>query len=375
MTRKALISLLNPLLPLAAVAALFMGTGCVRHDEVGEEEHPIAFEAGSMLLLDDLTKGATPKDAGDDVGNFLVFGVKTVSGNTYPVFEGGESGFVSHIEDVWRYSPVRFWDSNASSYKFLGISGPEVDAEISYTTTPLAATVPYSINSQCDLMASCYHRDSNAQGELNTTDEVDMAFDHLLSAVSVVIYNDSPLQDVSLVHYGFRNLIISSNVTVTYSSTSPSILWVEATKVKDTSNPLLLWTPNGTDGVKLTHKGDTDEDVNTHAHTPLVDALNWDMMIPQNLNPLSLAPMLLVKYRLVDYSDDPEPEPILSEPIETPIRLNTIKTAGGEDIFDWVRGKKYIYEVHIRYGGGISVTVTTTTWDAVSAGTPGLIVS
>lgn len=339
------------------IAAVLLGVillagGCVRRLDPAPTPEAISFSAGSTLLRDDATKGANPKEADGDVGNFLVFGTKTISDTPYSVFGGIR---VNHTSNTWSYSPVRYWDSNAGRYDFLGISGPQSVSGITSTISPISATLTYNVtDTQYDLMAACDSRVSNA-GVLDVSSPVQMDFKHLLSAVSVVVHNDSPQQHVALVSYGFRNLYIQQNVTVTYNLPSPAVNWLDAGKVKDTSNPLLTWTANGEQGREL--------DPGTRA--PLVNELNWDMMIPQALNPGSSAPLLMVKYRLIENPS----------PIETPIRLSSIKNSSGNEILEWEAGKKYTYEIHIRYGGGISVTVTTTDWDPVSAGTPGLIIS
>lgn len=353
---------------IAAVllGAVLLSEGCVQQLDPAPTPEAISFSAGSTLLRDDATKGANPKEADGDVGNFLVFGTKTISDTPYSVFGGIR---VNHTSNTWSYSPVRYWDSNAGRYDFLGISGPQSVSGITSTISPISATLTYNVtDTQYDLMAACDSRVSNA-GVLDVSSPVQMDFKHLLSAVSVVVYNDSPQQHVALVSYGFRNLYIQQNVKISYHLPNPTIEWLDAGKVKDTSNPLLTWTANGEEGREL-------DSANTHAPTGTgADNLNWDMMIPQTLNPGSSAPLLMVKYCLVDYSDDPEPVRTVSNPIETPIRLSSIKNSSGNEILEWEAGKKYTYEIHIRYGGGINVTVTTTDWDLISAGTPGLIIS
>lgn len=356
---------------IAAVllGAVLLSEGCVQRLDPAPTPEAISFRAGSTLLRDDATKGATPKEADGDVREFLVYGTKTVSGNRSSVF-GGVS--VTHNSNIWTYSPVRYWDVNASRYEFLGVSGPE-SVNSSTTSPTISATLTYNpISTQYDLMAACDYRERNA-GVLDMNSPVVMVFEHLLSAVSVVVYNDSPMQHISLVSYGFRNLYIRQNVRVSYYWPSPTSEWLDdATKAKDTSNPLFTWIANDVENEEAREAG---IELDPSEHAPDLEDLNWDMMIPQTLNPLSSAPLLMVKYRLVDYSNDPVPVRTVSEPIETPIRLNTIQNSRGEDILEWEKGKKYIYEIHIRYGGGISVTVTTSDWDEVRAGTPGLIIS
>lgn len=325
------------------IAAMVSGTlltaGCVKLDNPAREQSSISFQAGYSLLRDDAsTKGSAPLSAGDlQMLKFLVFGAKTVDGTRSNVFYGEQ---VENIYNEWKYSPVRFWDSSASSYEFLGISGPET---VSFETNmPLTAKVTYNpTQSQYDLMAACYHRSSNAQGTLEMSTPVELHFEHYLSAVSVEVTNDSPTQEITVLQYGFRNLYIESDVQLAYTSGSPQVQWLDVTKKKNTIDLLLPYEPKG-------------------STTPV-----WNMMIPQTLNPLSLAPLLMLKYRLESSG----------EVIETPIRLSNMTTLAGTKITEWEPGKKYTYNIHIRYGGGITVHVVTTEWDQVMAGTPGLIIS
>lgn len=325
---------------IAALASVtLLAAGCGKQDDPAQEKNSICFQAGCSLLRDDATKGsAAPMSAGDQIPEFCVYGTKTVGGTRYEVFSGD---LVENILTGWRYSPIRFWDSNASSYEFLGVSGPQTI--IFENNTPLTAKVTYNPTvSQYDLMAACYHRNSNAQGTLDMSEPVALQFEHFLSAVSVTVYNDSPTQEITVLEYGFRNLYIESDVQFTYTSSTPQAQWLELSKKKNTTDLLLAHEPAGE------------------------TATVWNMMIPQNLNPLSLAPLLMLKYRL---GSDPS-----GEVIETPIRLSNMTTLSGNKITEWEPGKKYTYNIHIRYGGGITVHVVTTEWDEVKAGTPGLIV-
>jgi hypothetical protein len=329
----------NRIILIAAMASgSLLLAGCAKLDNPAREQNSICFQAGCSLLRDDATKGSAPLSAGDQMLEFRVYGAKTVGGTRSNVFNGD---LVENIYDQWKYSPVRFWDSNASSYEFLGVSGPQTI--LFENNTPLTAKVTYNPTvSQYDLMAACYHRNSNAQGTLDMSEPVALQFEHFLSAVSVTVYNDSPTQEITVLEYGFRNLYIESDVQFTYTSSTPQAQWLELSKKKNTTDLLLAHDPAGE------------------------TATVWNMMIPQNLNPLSLAPLLMLKYRL---GSDPS-----GEVIETPIRLSNMTTLSGNKITEWEPGKKYTYNIHIRYGGGITVHVVTTEWDEVKAGTPGLIV-
>ena len=77
--------------------------------------------------------------AGDQIPEFCVYGTKTVGGTRYEVFSGD---WVENILTGWTYSPIRFWDSNASSYEFLGVSGPQTI--LFENNAPLTAKVTYN---------------------------------------------------------------------------------------------------------------------------------------------------------------------------------------------------------------------------------------
>ena len=59
-----------------------------------------------------------------------------------------------------------------------------------------------------------------------------------------------------------------------------------------------------------------------------------------------------------------------------PINLEEIHVKNSDSyITSWEPGRKYIYEIHIRLGGGINVTVSVTDWETVPAETPGLTIT
>jgi hypothetical protein len=91
----------------------------------------------------------------------------------------------------------------------------------------------------------------------------------------------------------------------------------------------------------------------------------WDLMIPQNLNPDgALLPTLEIVYNKGDVDDVVEYLDIKS--------IKNVST--GDPITEWRAGYKYQYEVELRLGVGIMVTVKTTKWDVIEAQTPGLMI-
>lgn len=324
----------------AAFACALLSAGCTRvYDPAREQE--ISFRAGSLLLNDAITKSSF-----ENGGNFYVFGAKTISLTHYPIFTGQT---VTYDGSTWSYSPARFWDPNASRYDFLAISGPASASGITCnpSSLPLMATVTYNpTSSQYDLMAACADRTDGSIGP------VDLEFHHMLSAVSVVVYNDSPSQSITLNSYGFKNLCTQATLTVEQNLNTPEPGWV---------------SPGYDSNVVL---GDDNGAVLASGGSYYPTSTVTDYMIPQALNLLgSAAPALVIDYSYQE-AGDPEPTNVV-----TPIRLQDIKFLGTDQtITSWQPGVRYTYQIHIRMGGGIRVHVITTEWEEVNAETPGLMI-
>ena len=364
---------------LAAVFALALSilAGCSKTiDLTPGEGAAIRFGAGSMLLVDDgrtVTRSAEFKDsfdqASEDVGAasadcFYVWGSKTVGGSKYSVFNGPKvtltslgADAVDPEDDVWEYSPLRFWDTNASQYDFLAISGIASAAPVTCNPASpghLTASVSHNvIESQADLMAAGGQRSDGSR----TT--VPLAFDHILSAVSVVIYNDSPLISVTLNAYNFRNVCVQASGIVEQSSNGLAEM---------TSSE---WIPESYTSSRI--MGFTAESTTTlSAKTRYPAAEQWDFMIPQSLAPYGdYHPQLYLDYeydQVNPYTDEMEHN--LSQ---FPINLEEILVKNTDRyITSWEPGKKYSYEIHIRLGGGVYVNVSVTDWEEVLAETPGI---
>lgn len=337
----------NRIIRMAAVACtLSFLVGCTLQLDPAEEG-VISFTAGSPLLRDDATKAGVPKDAFGNGDSFFVWGAETISQSHLPIFTGQS---VSYNGTVWSYSPIRFWDSNASQYDFLALSGPSSASSVTCTPSslPLQASITYRpTSSQYDLMAACAERTDGS------TSPVNMNFHHMLSAVSVVVYNDSPIQSITINSYKFKNLCIQAMLTVEQDVNTPQLGWVNPSY---DSNMVL-----GNDGSAVLVGGETQ-------HYPTTTVT--DFMIPQVLDPLgSSAPALVLNYTY-QAAGDPEPTDIVTQ-----IRLQDIKILGSDEaITSWQSGVKYNYEIHIRLGGGIRVHVITTEWEVVDAETPGLMI-
>ena len=367
----------------AAVLTLTLSavTGCVRtFDPTPKQGKAISFGAGSSLLVDGMpsraqTRGAELKEAFDqaseDVGaanadSFFVWGTKTVSTTRYAVFTGQAVILTSlgandadPADDVWDYAPHRFWDTNASQYEFLGISG---SSSVSNTTCNPAASghltahVTHDITeSQRDLMAAGARRTDGSQSKVNLT------FSHILSAVLVVIYNDSPTIPVQLNAYRFRNICIRATGIVEQNGASltemTSAHWTEPAY----SSGRIMGC---TDTTALTARTYFPDEADWDDH--------WDLMIPQSLATYGdYIPQMYLDYeydQVNPYSGQEE-----HNHSAFPINLEEITIKNSDRcITSWEPGKKYLYEVHIRLGGGVNVNVSVTDWEEVLGETPGI---
>lgn len=333
---------------VAAIVGALLAAGCFEVDPAREQA--ICFRAGSPLLKDDNTKSGVLKQTFVNNDKFYVIGAKTVGGRLEAVFgEVNNPMPVSFNGTNWTYSPTKSWDPAATSYGFLAISGPGTAGGITCdpSSFPFSASLTYDpTEEQYDLMVACDERTDPQQ--FKSEIPVHLQFYHTLSAVSVVVYNDSPEKDIRLLSYGFKNLYTRATLTVDHFEDTPQSSWMVITRTD--GDPVLGASPYS----EIAHGGN-------HSSTEV-----YDLMIPQDLDPVSsYVPKLSLRYMKTDDESS----------IETSISLKDILTKGSDTpITAWEQGVKYIYEIHIRYGGGVRVHVITTPWEEVSAETPGLLI-
>ena len=375
---------------IAAVltGCILITTGCTRKWALTTDESEIRFGARSVLLQDatpSATKSGTLKDAfdqaSDDVGaaaadHFYVWGRKIVSGTPSAVFTGDKITLKSlggnttdPADDDWTYTSTRFWDTGATYYDFLAFSGTPASA-ISCNPASggsLTATVEYdpTVN-QYDILAAFYQRAKGNADRISTA-TVHMPFQHVLSAVSVTIYNDTPngisTPDITLNAYTFRNIVTHS--TGTFSQDGNALAELTTT----------TWSSEAHNGLSTGVLGDSSGPhvLTPSSHYPTTET--WDLMIPQELEPFNnYTPQLYLDYKYTHVN------PYTSQPedVHTAFGINLegihIKNSD-EFITKWEPGKKYTYEIHIRLGGGVNVTVNVTDWEEVIAETPGVTIT
>lgn len=346
-------------LMVSILGSLLLTGGCAGKLTPDTDSGVIGFGADCSPLQVNVTKGV--KDAFATNDYFFVYGAETADATRTAIFDDIQVDKKNSVS--WSYTdhtdPVP-WNAEATQYDFLGIYGPSDASGITCTpasSNPIMASMRYDSDDQYDLMAACNRRSSVA-GVMNT-EIVPMEFHHLLSAVSVVVYNDSPEGDVKLYSYHFGNLVIESDVEITQGMSSPSVTWRSDNNEKDNIHHLYEWTSQSGEHDLLL--GDYDL-LAPGQHSDTGD--RWTLLIPQDLNLNLQAPMLTVSYKYGNHVK-----------VDTRINFKIIQTINGDDILEWQGGYKYIYEIHIRYGGGVRVNVITSQWDTEFAGTPGLIIS
>lgn len=348
----------------------------------------IRFVAGSPLLRDDAplaTKSGTFKDtfdqASDDVGAaaadyFFVWGRKIVSGVPYSVFTGDKitlknlgSNATDPSDDVWDYNSHRLWDTGATYYDFLAFSGLPL-SDISCNPASggsLTATVAYDpTENQYDILAAFYQR-AKGNAAMISTATVHMPFQHVLSAVSVTIFNDTPnsisTPDIKLNAYTFRNIVTTSEGTISQDGNTLAEMTTTT------------WSSQAHNGWITGVLGDSSGPhvITPSSHYPTTEI--WDLMIPQELESFgSYTPQLYLDYEYTHIN----PYTSQEETVQTAFGINLdgihIKNSD-EFITSWEPGKKYTYDIHIRLGGGVNVTVNVTDWEEVIAETPGVTIT
>lgn len=345
--------MLKRIIRMAAVLLTLLPAGCVRTLDPAVETAEIRFDAGSMLLRDDATRTGTPKTGtAFDVNDAFVAWAWHYATQQHFSF-GTQTPVTLGAGGLWDYAPHQFWNwqEGADFYDFLAIypAGKPITHQAATLLQPnLKASVSYNATSdQYDLMAAGTRRNDKS------ITPVPLTFNHMLSAVSVDVLNAEGSMDnlgnpltVTLKSCKFVNLQTSASVTVTFNGTT-----LDVQRPGDRSEVPVL-------GPAIP----ASTTIAPGAHFPTTD--EWDLMIPQDLNPEGTLPALQVVFNKGDATD-------VTETLE----LRAIKTTDtNEPITEWRAGTKYHYRIELRIGVGIVVTVTTTPWEVVEAQTPGLMI-
>jgi hypothetical protein len=347
---------------LALAAATLALAGCSKQPVVGHDGDEIDFSASTVRMETDTKSGGTLDErTAFAVGNSIsVYGWHHRASEL--VFNGQQ--VTKTAEDPWYYTPKKKWRwEDSDYYDFLAV--PYGTAATPADGEPFSLAVSYdATDSQYDLlMAGTRHKISDS----NPSRVVDLDFRHMLSAVKVIFYKYTGGEAVVVTSYHFTDLVVSADVEG---------YWDDGYKRFDSrlTNTLRLDTEQfGMDRIEPWNPYPNNYLINS---TTPYDPGFFDLLLPQDLDPDSGAPSLVVRYAGETNSS---PDPGIFVPYKytsglIPLKDIPVKGTTDQFITRWEAGHKYIYEVHILLNGGVLVDVVTTEWDEVPAQTPGLMI-
>ena len=330
---------------LAAVALILsLLAGCAKtYDPAARSE--IRFVAGSALLRDDATKASATLKTSFGNGDYFKVFARRNNVSSSPVFTGET---VSTTDgSSWSYSPERFWcwNSLADYYDFVAVYS-QGTVSVMDISGNIAVKASYSVGTDnFDLMMATVRRLGTDQ---DCYEPVRITFRHVLSAVQVNIDNVSKNASLTLDDYHFENLISSADAKVAVNpSGDGEYSWINTSSSSSAIGGETPGTP-----VTVNAESRRDGDV--------------ELFVPQALDEAAGTggkPKLVLHYT---------PYGGAQQTVE--IELYTIKKGDKTPITSWEMGVKYTYNIQIRIGGGVQVTLITTDWDEQEASTPGILI-
>lgn len=384
-------------LVLAALVAI-AATACTKTFQVQPtSEIPVGFGTWSNTMTKSYSPG-TPWTDGDQFG---VFGTKTVSSSSSIVFDDIKVRFDG---SNWTYSPIRYWDPNATNYTFFAVL-PFVDSSDSgdtknsilkpeevtgtYANTGLFISKYITFSSptskdQDILVASKYSRSIVSPATKIAPDKVDLEFNHIASLVDIKVKKDNDLENVGatvVIRSAELNTIrnkgyfqISSYDATSNKPQLDSYGWTpEETPSTDTYYPSRA-NDNGVLTEPLEVTSNTTYDATGYAETtdPAALGLFTDyVLMPQDLNN---SQTLRISYSITTGTDtnaqtiDYDNVDILLKDF---VKANTTYTNpdntanNGDAITGWMPGTHYTYYVTIG-ANAIAFTASVNAWSEVS---------
>ena len=378
---------------ILAVTAIALAA-CAKTYEVKETTPPeIGFGSWSDVMTKSRAAGTASFVSGD---KFDVYGTKTVSSTTSTVFNGVA---VTYNGTAWSYSPLRFWDKNASNYSFYAVL-PFVDSNTDNTNDIISSAgsgdtfgnfvsndIVFSApatNAQDILVASKYSRTASPM----TTDVVQLDFNHIASLVDIKVKKDKALADanatVKIIKAQLVSIKNTGRFTVTgYDSnngnkpTFSGTGWTpDAAPTITTYNPSVDNT-NGVLTTELVVSSNTTYDGSGLAGTttPPANALFSDYVVmPQALGTTASDQRLVITYSI---STGTAPNVDTNTYTDVAINLASFvkedttntnpdnKTNAGTAITSWMPGTHYTYYVTIG-ANAIQFTASVNAWAEVS---------
>ena len=363
------------------LGAMLLAWSCQRLREPVSQEgevSAIGFVAEVTMTQEAGTKSSTlnTNTTFDDGDEFRVYGRRIGEGRNTRVF--GNDGTLVEWDETngkWIYTPTCYWYwvNQSNYYDFLAVyPDPDGSGQSERMTDDAGNDIPGNLAIQ-----KTYSITVNSKGALqpgtdllmagtrrlgaNTdtrTNKVPLTFQHMLSAVKVVVSNVSDGTGLRLDSLRFNNLIHTANAKVTIDALGiPEYSWIDTQRRRDT---VTVYTKTSD---SVLSPGDS------------FDPAAYDLFIPADLTVAN------------DGSLDPDPDklphlivyftPDGGESTNRSIVLTDVQKSryGTDDpLLEWEPGRKYTYNISIRLDGGVLVTVITTDWEDITAETPGLLI-
>lgn len=332
---------------LFIIAATALVISCASNDIKNDiAPTPIGFtkvyvENGTKAI----TTGAYTTANFETLGNtFGVFGYKTtptqsnyLSFNDVEVeFKAGHTVSTNGYDAVndWEYSPLVYWDKNATSYSFYAYAPHESDftgtaALASNSATAFSITgfqqATTSNAAMIDLMTDLTHH-SPFGGTIGTND-VAFTFQHILSNITVrMAVGDALKADYQ-------------NNPVTVVSISIGAVKMDGSYAYDTDNTTYKWTL-AANPTTHTFSG-TQTSSNVFASNVLTSRTDGFTNVPGLENLLFVPQSVDAGYKItLQYK-------IADEVYDTEILLSSFKNSGNSALATWVPGYKYTYDIVI----------------------------
>lgn len=331
---------------LLILAATAIVVSCAKTDSLNEtNEIPIGFtkvyiENGTKAI----TTGAYTTANFETVGNtFGVFGYKTTSTQTDALlFNDQEVEYKSGLSTSagynsttdWAYSPLKYWDKNASAYNFYAYAPHESDFTGTAALSSNSATA-FSISgfkqattqaAMIDLMTDLSSK-ATVSGNAIGTNDVAFTFGHILSNINVKMAvsdalkadnTDNPVTVVSLTLGA-----IKMDGDYAYNTTATAYKWTLATSPTTQTFPATQSSGNvfASDALTSVTTGYTD-----------VPAMTNLLFVPQAVD---AGYKFVIQYKLNNEVFDAE------------IPLSSFKNTSNAGLATWEPGNKYTYQIVI----------------------------
>lgn len=210
----------------AAVAALASCSNSEVITEVNEPQVPdkaIAFETFSSNATRAENSDEEQKDGLENHhSNFSVWGYKDVAGSDVKVFDRQT---VSYSSSAWTYSPIRFWDKGANSYKFYACAPKDEDNsnhvftlnEKSQSTNESYAEAYYFTTGTVTLQAETLDKTTYSEEYKNSASSPALQNTDYMIA-SKCEYNNVATAASSSVQLDFNHILSRLNITVQKAS-------------------------------------------------------------------------------------------------------------------------------------------------------------